>query len=405
MSLYKNEMDKKEDMGKMKKNILIGLEGLGIGGVETVVLNHVKVFIKKGHNVIVIAKNGIYKQQIEDLGAKVIEFEFKIQDHIEIEKLELIKGVMENEKITEVHIHQLPLINHFMYGCVKLNIPYVAYLHFDLGTMKDDNNNVCNWFEKVYANFKSDFKEYLENANRIVAITDTTKQYISKRYAIDEKKIKVVLNAIDLGKYKSKNKIKKIQNILIISRFSEEKSESIFKSIDMYVELKKHLPNIHLNLVGDGNTKEKILEYVKAKVNKENFTYYGAINNVIEVMEQNDIVIALGRCIIEAMTLKRIAIISSTNGRQIKVTPENFKECAEANFSGETNNDSSMEKVVDEIVGKKFSTLKMQNRKIYNLIKKKLNVFKNVVECNCKNFRYDEKFYDSIVEEVDKYKK
>ena len=309
---------------------------------------------------------------------------------------------MQDEKITEVHIHQIPLINHFMYACVKLNIPYVAYLHFDLGTMKEDDNNACNWFEKVYNNFKEDFKEYLENANKIVAITEITKQYISERYNINANKITVILNAIDLKTFKTINKIKKIQNILVISRFSEEKRISLLKSIDLYIELKKYLPNIHLNLAGDGNIQEDILRYVTDKVDEQDFTYYGAINNVVEVMDQNDIVIALGRCIIEAMTLKKIAIISSTNGRQIKVTLKNVKECAKANFSGETNKDSNIDKVINEIVNKKIFVLRMQNNQIYKFIKKNLNVSKNIIECNYKQIKYNKEFIDKIIEKSNK---
>ena len=44
----------------MKKNVLICLERLDIGGVETFVLNQATVLLSKGHTVVILAKKGLY---------------------------------------------------------------------------------------------------------------------------------------------------------------------------------------------------------------------------------------------------------------------------------------------------------------------------------------------------------
>ena len=54
------------------KSILIVLEQLNIGGVETYVYNQTKIFIEQGHNVIILAKKGTYYKRLKKLGAKVI---------------------------------------------------------------------------------------------------------------------------------------------------------------------------------------------------------------------------------------------------------------------------------------------------------------------------------------------
>ena len=48
----------------MKKNVLICLERLDIGGVETFVLNQATVLLSKGHTVVILAKKGLYTEKL-----------------------------------------------------------------------------------------------------------------------------------------------------------------------------------------------------------------------------------------------------------------------------------------------------------------------------------------------------
>ena len=64
------------------KNILLCNNAMGIGGVETVILNQVMAFTKKGYNVYVTAGKGIYSDKIEELGGKFIEFEYPEENEI-----------------------------------------------------------------------------------------------------------------------------------------------------------------------------------------------------------------------------------------------------------------------------------------------------------------------------------
>ena len=52
----------------MKKNILICLEKLDIGGVETAVVNQAIALKEKGCNVFVIAQKGIYSETLKNNG-------------------------------------------------------------------------------------------------------------------------------------------------------------------------------------------------------------------------------------------------------------------------------------------------------------------------------------------------
>ena len=55
-------------MGGYMKNILLCNNSMGIGGVETVILNQVTAFTQKGYNVYVVAGKGVYANKVEELG-------------------------------------------------------------------------------------------------------------------------------------------------------------------------------------------------------------------------------------------------------------------------------------------------------------------------------------------------
>ena len=74
-------------MGDEMKNILLCNNSMGIGGVETEILNQITAFTKKGYNVYVVAGKGIYAEKIEELGAKFIELEFPEENKIDEEKI------------------------------------------------------------------------------------------------------------------------------------------------------------------------------------------------------------------------------------------------------------------------------------------------------------------------------
>lgn len=65
-----------------QKNILICLNILDIGGVETAAVNQIMELRRRGYNVIVLAKTGIYTKKIVDIGAIFIDFDFEVVDRI-----------------------------------------------------------------------------------------------------------------------------------------------------------------------------------------------------------------------------------------------------------------------------------------------------------------------------------
>lgn len=118
------------------------------------------------------------------------------------------------------------------------------------------------------------------------------------RYLYPNQSYKVINNAIELGKYKynesvrthirEEYKVKK--NDLVIGnvgRFTEQKNHKFL--IDVFKEILQMNSDAYLMLVGEGNEKDKIIDYAREKGVYEKIVFTGVIGNVAEVLSAIDV--------------------------------------------------------------------------------------------------------------------
>jgi len=364
-----------------KRRVLIALEQLGVGGIETFVLNQVKALKNKNMDVYVIAKKGIYSNQFKQAGAKTIDYTFEDCTYFDLNKVNKMIKILKDNKIDEVHINQFPIMNILMPACILSNTPYVVYLHMASGIINDPVHNAYNYFEKQFVSYNKCFKMLFKYATSIVAITEAIKNHTAERYGIDKKKIIVRPNAIDLSEFTTKKKVTQIKKVFIISRISIEKKNVIINAIKLYKKLKEQDPEITLSIAGDGNLKPDIEEYIKNQKIKD-VTMLGNISNVKEVMEKQDLVIAVDRCIMEALCLKKLSVISGYDDMKGLVTKNNLDKCIKENFCGKSLRNRSIEKLAEEL-------LKLNSEKISKIVNDNLKVVKNKLDINKNVFYLD----------------
>ncbi len=321
-----------------KGNIMLCLLRLDIGGIETYVLNQTKELISRGYNIVILAKDGIYKDKFQSLGAICINFEFKISQGYDIEQSKKIEDIIKQYQISEVHIHQFDCITAVFPACVNSNTPYIGYVHTGI-------TGAYDWFEGAFTGYDTIFNMYFELAEKIIAITEEAVEENKAKYNISENKYIIQHNSIDFSEFSNPIIPKKIENFLIISRLDEEKKLSLKNSINIFKAYLKENENAKLTIVGDGLIKEYIEQEVEDI--KENCKMLGARNDVLDIIKQNDVVIALDRCILEAITCKKIAIISGYNGSNNIIIPENIKKAADSNFSGKNLENQKLDEVIE----------------------------------------------------------
>ena len=148
------------------KNILICLEKMDIGGVETSVLNQVIEYKKRGIKPIVISKAGIFTEVLKEKGIDYEEVEFPLENNIDINRVNKIIDIIEKYNVEQVITNQLPCILSVLPACIIKEIPYAPYIHTSLQVIKQDENNMYDWFERTYPFFKDLLKIYFEKIGR-----------------------------------------------------------------------------------------------------------------------------------------------------------------------------------------------------------------------------------------------
>lgn len=348
-----------------KRNILMCLQQLDIGGVETAVVTLCKGYIRAGHNVYVAAKNGIFSSKLQELGVEILDMEYPLRQTFPLEEKEKLKEFVQKRNITEIHIHQYPCVLYWLPVCMELNIPYVAYVHSIV-------EGAPKWFMDSFLVYRFAFPLFFEYASKIVCIAEKSKNEIKNLFNIPEEKFKIIHNSLNMEDFPSKQASKRIKVFGIVARLAEEKELSIKTSIDFFKEYSKENKDCKLIIAGEGPSENHLKRY--AKSNKIEFI--GAISNIPEFMRNIDVFMGVDRCILEACASKCLSIISSYDGTLCLLNKSNIEKASQVNFSG--TNLSATENLLETLMNideKKYSKLVEDN---YKYINKNYNVDNNL---------------------------
>ena len=367
-----------------KRNILMCLEHLDIGGIETAVVTLCKGYKREGHNVYVAAPNGLYLDELERNGIEVYQQEYKIDNDFHLEEKEKLIRFCQEKEINEVYIHQYPCAMYWLPVCMELNIPYVVYGHSIVP-------GAIEWFQKVFPAYKISIPILLENASKIVCIAESTKQEIEDIYHLGEDKYIIIPNSLDMEKFAEGDIPDKISIFGIASRLSEEKVASINNAIDLFEKYLQIEESSRLLIAGDGPQKTQIKDYVKSKNLTNKVEFLGSVSDMPEFYRNIDVFMGVDRCVLEAIACKRLTIISSYNETMNIVDDENIEKASNQNFSGfNLEDDKEIFERLKKISSKDYKKIVEHN---YKYIDKKYNVdnnlYNNKLTCNyTKDYKY-----------------
>lgn len=281
------------------KNALICLEQLGIGGVETFTITQVEEFARRKIKCYVLARDGLLAEKLKDLkNIEFVEFDFKLENRINTEKVEYLKKFVKEKKIDFIYVHQFSCVPYILPVVFETRIPYIAYLHNIVP-------KTCEWFMDHYDIYKVLFPIYFECASKIIAITDKVQQEHINLFQLPKEKYIIINNSLDFSKYPNK-KVEKIKqpynNLMWFGRVSEQKRTSIETAIKFYKYYKeKYNSNAVLTIVGDG----EIFEEMKEKHQDKSIIFKGAVSDMIPEIEKSDILLGVDRCMLEAVASKK----------------------------------------------------------------------------------------------------
>ena len=259
---------------------------LSMGGEERVLLSVLRNLVELNYDVdLLITWNHKENNLFENEIPKKVNYEFLFDSYNGKNKLikeiyrikakttylKKIEKKIKNEKYDIVIDYSSNLLK---YDNFDIKIPVFAWIHFSL-TFGEKLT-----FEKI-KKYKKQYKKY----SKIFAITRVMKEEFINKVGIDEKKVELVYNPIDLKliEKKAENVEKKYENylkqdyFLQVSRLTQQKQPEHL--VDIYYKLKQAGIKEKLYFIGDGEKKEIIKQKIKEYNLENDIILLGQIEN------------------------------------------------------------------------------------------------------------------------------
>ena len=147
-----------------------------------------------------------------------------------------------------------------------------------------------NLFLKYISNY------VVKNYNKVIAVSDFSGKILNK--SLDNQKIKVIYNGIDINRFKKFNQIntKRFKNdlsLLTVGSLSKRKGQhNVIRSLP---EIKKYFANVRYNMVGPDKIKRELFELAKSLGVEDSIKFYGYLedNELSVLFNKSDLFLML----------------------------------------------------------------------------------------------------------------
>ncbi|WP_309120828.1 glycosyltransferase [Paenibacillus sp.] len=218
----------------------------------------------------------------------------------------------------------------------------IAYLRYPNVPMVFMSHGILPWQEQPVK---------LPSVRKYLAVSEEVQEHLVRTHNIPEKDTAIFRNSIDLDRFSPRNFFSKEPKrlLLISNRFTEEVKGNLQEFCQSH--------NIEFEILGLAVTQ-------KWEVEKS--------------ISTADIVVSLGRGILEAMACGKISLVYDYNGGDGIVTPGNYFELRRKNFSGRTHKLQFTKSLLEEEVSKHYNEYNAKRN--LEIIREFHDIKKNIVE-------------------------
>ena len=266
------------------------------GGAETMCENLTYGLRKLGHDVFVVCllpERTPISERMESAGIRILYLDKKLG--LDLSMIPKLVRIMKQEKPDVVHTH-LNVIKYAALAARLARVPRCVHTVHNVAEEEAEGR-----LQKITNRFY-----FCKGWSVPVALSPKVQRSIVEFYGMDEKKIPVIYNGVDLSRCLPKEDYKTERlSLLHIGRFNEQKNHEGL--LNAFSRILKEIPDCRLDLIGDGELREKTEELAgKLGISKE-VRFLGNQENVYPYLQKADIFLLPSRyegmpmTIIEAM--------------------------------------------------------------------------------------------------------
>ena len=262
-------------------NILHLLATGGAAGIETLVKDFAD--LSKHNNIYVFFwAGGVVTEEMKKKGHNVIELNSGKKEIFG--PLKRLERIVENEKVDVIITHHASPVMWIIMNLLKKKykkIKTIVYAHANLKDIYRENIKRGLFIRKKILNWT------YNNANQVIAISESVKRsFLDQNYS-DTEKIKVVYNGVNLEKFVPKSfDAHNPVRIAYVGRLVPQKGVNLL--IDALAELNSEIEFV-CDIVGDGSEREN-LEKLSLELSMESkITFHGVRRDIADFLVEEDI--------------------------------------------------------------------------------------------------------------------
>lgn len=299
------------------------------GGLHDNVESTIRYLLHAGHCVSLVCKPGPFADKMTALGVTVIATDFAPYNFYSVTQ-QVISAHRENP-FHVIHAHPFASRKIGQYLARQLALPFFVTMH---GKYTDDISN------------------FIDDATGVFAVSDGIRQHlVNELEGRAAHKFYTMPNGVNINCYKPINStaenaiavnsgVDNVVTIALVTRLDVDK-QFIIDIFMQALAVKAQCADqtVQWRVIGDGTLKEVVQQQAEQIVGKENIIFTGWLNGdaLSAEYQRADIVIAPGRCALEAMACGKPVIAIGSKGYVGLIDKERWQQGVYTNFGGVGN--------------------------------------------------------------------
>ena len=336
-----------------------------IGGITTHIEGLAKALEERGHEVVIITKKAKFDDRQHGLNVIRVNSFFNTSRVLDIPQISELEKKIKKFKPDIIHGHHAfsPISLLSIVIGKKLGIKTVLTNH-SIQLLHDFD---YLWKPTSYVLFP--YKEYINNTDRIIAVSHAAAKFISH---FTSKKIEIIGNGINVNEFSPEVKTFDGKSVLFVGRFTYRKGIHIL--LEAFQKVKREVENAHLTLVGNGYFSSILNLLIKTLNLGKNVSIVGQVKKekLIEIYQNSHVFVlpslygeSFGIVLLEAMASKT-PVIASDDGGIKEIIKDKKTGLIVKKGDVEELSEKIVELLLDQNLSKKISTTAFREVKKYD---------------------------------------